>query len=356
MSPTVCFAVLTGRILPDVGVGGGMEYRGTELSARARRPEPSWPSVIATTVRLWVERHPFFGGKRPRGRRTAIALAVVVATALVAGAAGVIIGRSGTSSSQAPRNSGPGAAPPAAVAASAATRGEAAAWIAGQVAASAIIACDPAMCAALHADGLPATRLLVLGTATPDPLGSDLVVATQAVRNQFGTRLQSVYAPAVIASFGTGPGQIDIRAIAPDGTAAYQAALAADRRSRISAGSQLLRNPRIIVAAGARKALSAGDVDPRLLLMLAALAVEQPLRISAFGDPSPGASPVVPLRSVQIAPLGPGGKAEASLRSMLSFVDAQRQPFQPLRAAFAGSSALTVEYAAPSPLGLLGGP
>jgi hypothetical protein len=243
----------------------------------------------------------------------------------------------------------------AALGASAATRGEAATWIAGQVAASAIVACDPAMCAALQADGLPATRLVVLGTAAPDPLGSDIVVATLAVRNQFGTRLQSVYAPVVIARFGTGAERTDVRAIAPDGTAAYLAAIAADRRSRISAGSQLLTNPRIIVAAGPRKALSSGDVDPRLLMMLAALAAQQPLRITSFGDTSPGAGSV-PLRGVQIAPLGSGAKAKDSLRSMLSFIDAQRQPFQPLRAGLGGSSVLTVEYAAPSPLGLLGGP
>ena len=326
-----------------------MEYRGTRLSARARRSEPSWPSVIATTLRLWLERHPVFGGKGPRGRRVTIALTLVAIVALGAGVTGVIIGRAAKSPSVP-------AVPAAAAGASTATRGEAASWIAGQVAASAIVACDPAMCAALHADGLPATRLLVLGTATADPLGSDVVVATLAVRNQFGTRLQSVYAPVVIASFGTGAGRIDIRAIAPDGTAAYEAALAADRRSRISAGSQLLRNPRIIVAADARNALSAGDVDPRLLMMLAALADQQQVRITAFGDPSPGASPVMPLRSVEIAALGPGAEAEASLRSMLSFIDAQRQPFQPLQAALVGSSALTVEYAAPSPLGLLGSP
>src|SRR5579862_2805267 len=212
------------------------------------------------------------------------------------------------------------------------------------------------MCAALQADGLPAARLLVLGTAAADPLGSDVVVATPAVRNQFGPRLQTVYAPAVIASFGTGAGRIDVRAIAPDGTAAYLAALAADRRSRISAGGQLLRNPRITVAAAARTALNVGDVDPRLLMVLAALAVAQPVRVSAFGDPSPGASPVVPLRSVLLAAPGPGAKATVSVRSMLSFIDAQQQPFQPLRAALVGSSELTVEYAAPSPLGLLGSP
>jgi len=337
--------------------GGDMEYRGTELSARARRPEPSWPSVIATTLRLWLERHSIFGGKPPRRRRAAVVIAAVAIVAIGAGVTGVVIGRAARSASPAASGGSASASgSAAAVNASAATRAEAASWVAGQVAASAIIACDPAMCAALHADGLPATRLLVLGTATVDPLGSDVVAATLAVRNEFGTRLQSVYAPAVIASFGTGAGRIDIRAIAPDGTAAYQAALAADRRSRISAGSQLLRNPRIIVAGNARNALSAGDVDPRLLLMLAALADEQRLRVTAFGDRSPGAGPAVPLRSVQIASLSSGAKAEASLRSMLSFVDAQRQPFQPLRAALAGSSELTVEYAAPSPLGLLGGP
>jgi hypothetical protein len=180
-----------------------------------------------------------------------------------------------------------------------------------------------------------------------------LVVATAALRNQFGARLESVYAPAVVASFGSGAGQIDIRAIAPDGAAAYRSALATDRGSRISAGTQLLRNAHITVATGARAALSAGDVDPRLLLLLAALAAEQPVRVNAFGDPSPGASQAVPLRSATIAPL----RADASrLRAMLSFIDAQQQPYVPLRASLIGTSAVTVEYAAPSPLGLLGAP
>jgi hypothetical protein len=291
----------------------------------------------------------------------------VGAVALGAGVAGAVVGHAAmSSSSPAASASSPAAASAqsaqsgsvstGALGASAATRSEAAKWIAAQVASSAVVTCDPAMCAALQADGLTATGLLVLGTASADPLGSDLVVATSAVRNQFGSRLESVYAPVVIASFGSGAGRIDIRAIAPDGTTAYRSALAADRRSRISAGAQLLGNPRIAVTAGARAALSTGDVDPRLLLVLAALAVEQPVRISAFGDPSPGASQAVPLRSAQLAPLRSGARPESSLRSMLSFIDAQQQPFLPLRASLAGKSTLTVEYAAPSPLGLISGP
>jgi hypothetical protein len=281
------------------------------------------------------------------------AVALVVLGGVGAWTVRAVTGHAAASSSVSVRRPATAPVPAAALGASAATRDEAATWIAGQVAASAIVACDPAMCAALQVDGLPATRLVVLGTAAPDPLGSDIVVGTLAVRNQFGARLQSVYAPVVIASFGAGAGRIDVRAIAPDGAAAYRSALAADRRGRISAGSQLLRNPRIVVAAGARKELSSGDVDPRLLMILAALAAQQPVRVTSFGDASPGAGSV-PLRSVQIAPLGSGTKA--SLRSMLSFVDAQRPPFQPLRAGLGGSSVLTVEYAAPSPLGLLGGP
>jgi hypothetical protein len=337
-----------------------MEYHGTRLRAQGRRTEPSWPKVIATTLRLWIERHPLFGRQATRGRRVTAALAGVAVVALGAGVAGVVLGHATTSprAAASPAASAAGGRPAQdpALAASAAVRVTAARWIAAQVAPSAVVACDPAMCAALQADGIAATRLVVLGTAAADPLGSDVVVATSAVRSQFGARLENVYAPALIASFGTGTGRIDVRAIAPDGAAAYQSAAAADRRNRISAGSQLLGNPRITVAAGASAAVRAGDVDPRLLMLLAAVAVEQPVRVSSFGDQAPGAGPAVPLRSVVLAPAAPGAKAGAALQSMLSFIKAQRQPYLPLHTSLDGASALTVEYAAPSPLGLLSGP
>lgn len=281
-------------------------------------------------------------------------LAAVLAIAVSAGMAGAVLGRGATTSAAAPRaeNSVPRAA--VSLRTAVATRDQAATWIALQVTSSAIVACDPAMCAALQASGIPAGRLLILGTTAPDPLGSDVVVATPAVRSQFGARLESVYAPAVIASFGSGAGRIDVRAVAPDGAAAYDSALAADRRARAAAGSQLLRNRRVAVSADVRAALRAGDVDPRLLVMLAALAAEQPVRILALGDPSPGA--VAPVRSADIVPGHAGASAGARLREMLAFLRVQRPPFLPMRATVTRASVLTVEYAAPSPLGLLSGP
>jgi hypothetical protein len=40
-----------------------MGDRSTRAPARTKRPEPSWPTVIATTIRLWLERHPIVIGK-----------------------------------------------------------------------------------------------------------------------------------------------------------------------------------------------------------------------------------------------------------------------------------------------------
>ncbi len=317
---------------------------------RPRRPEPSWPTVIATTVRLWLERHAPARSWLVRARRV---LAIAAVAILAAAITDAVVHR-GPPAALPQRPASDMRAAPALLGATA-VRDQAAAWIAGQVAADAIVACDPAMCAALEAKGVPAGRLLLLGTSAADPLGSDVVVATAAVRSQFGARLASVYAPLVIASFGSGTGRIDVRAVAPDGAAAYEAAVAADWRARITAGRQLAGNRRISISPGARAALEAGSVDPRLLVTLAALAAEQPVRIVAFGDPSPGASPAVPFRGAEITLAGRPAGAGTRLRSLLSFLDAQRPPYLPSQAGI-GGSVLSVEFAAPSPLGLLSGP
>lgn len=324
-------------------------------AVRPQRPEPSWPTVIATTVRLWVQRHDAVRRWTVRTRRVVVGL---VLGGIVAVAAVVVVhgwpGSASAPTAASPRGMAAGSRPVADPALLGATtvRDQAAAWVAGQVASAAIVACDPAMCNALQAKGLTAGRLDVLGTSAADPLGSDVVVATAAVRSQFGSRLDSVYAPLVIASFGTGAARIDIRAVAPDGAAQYEASLAADTRTRITAGRQLARNPRLRISAAARAVLKAGKVDPRLLMTLAAMAGQQLLKIVAFGDPSPGAGAAVPYRSAKITVDGAGSGTR--LRSMLSFLDEQRPPYLPAQASI-GRSVLSVEYAAPSPLGLLGG-
>jgi hypothetical protein len=319
---------------------------------------PSWGTVLATTIRLWWQRHRP-GAASPRWRVVAV---LVLAAVVLAGAAlGVALSRgnghsTASSAGQGARGQATGAG---ALKTAAAARAAAARWLAQQAASDAIVSCDPQMCAAAQQAGLPASQLQVLGTGTSGPLSSDLLMATAAVRQEFGARLASVYAPDVLASFGTGSVQVAIRVVAPDGAAAYAASLRADQAARVSAGKQLLRNPRIHAANAALPALANGQVDARLLTVFAALATLHSVRVLGFTPAPLGASPGLPLRTATIAPAGPGTRQQPnSVASLASFLRAQLPPYHPATITQfrlpGGGSALRVEFAAPSPLGLLG--
>lgn len=292
---------------------------------------------------------------------SAVAAVLAVGTAMAAGLAG----HRGAASSDPVPTADP------ALTAAAATRAEAAAWIAKWAADDAIVACDPLMCSALQAHGLPAARILEIISSTPDPLGSDLVAASAAVRSRFGRRLSAVYAPAVIASFGSASARIDVRVVAANGTAAYRSALRADLAARRLAGSALLGNPRISATAAAVRQLAAGRVDSRLLITLAAVAALRPVAVIAFGGAGPGSDASTPLLSADItakvvrAGGGPAttGRARAvAARSLAGFVAFLRVQRPPLLAAHiselrlsAGLTVVRIEFSAPSPPGLLVG-
>ena len=327
---------------------------GQELSRRtpaapAHQTEPSWLAVASTTVRLWLERHHRYPvGRR---RRLVFVLSALVAMALGAGVTLAFTQRGPEQAASPPGNSGSASN---ALQVAAADRHQAAVWIAQQVAPSVVVACDPEMCNELQNSGFPAGQLMELQPSAPDPLGSLVVVATPVIRNQFGTRLASVYAPLVIAGFGSGAERVDVRYVAPDGTAAFESQLAADQKARIAAGEQLLTNKHVQASAAARKALMAGQVDPRLLITLSALAHQMPLRLVAFDDPSPGVSSDVPLRGAEI-----GAATSAGLPAMVAFLSAQQSQYAPAVARVTqvakGRSVVIVRYDAPGPMGL-GGP
>jgi hypothetical protein len=320
---------------------------------RGTTGDPSWATVIATTLRLWLQRHT----NRSRRSTARHQRGIVVLSAVAAMALGALVTlaftehgqQAGKVSSARPASSAPGT--PAALQAAAANRGQAAAWIAQQILPSVLIGCDPLMCQALQAAGVSASRLSVVQPSAPDPLGVEVIVATPALRSQFGPRLATVYAPLVLASFGAGPQQIDIRYVAPGGTATFEASLAPARTSRIQAGQQLLSNKNVQVSAQARSALLAGNVDPRLLITLGILIHKIPLRLIAFDDPSPGASSDIPLRGAEI-----GASASAGLSAMLAFLAQQTtyQPSQYREVRIAGGQVVTVQYDAPGPMGLNG--
>jgi serine/threonine protein kinase len=240
------------------------------------------------------------------------------------------------------------------LAAKAAARTRTITWILQQVSRAAVVSCDSQVCAGLAQRGFP--NLEPLGPGSTDPLGSDLVVATAAIRTQFGRRLASVYAPAIIASFGSGNAKIEIREVFPGGTAAYRAALQADLHARKTNDAQLLTNSHITVSATARAQLLSGDIDPRLPMLIAAMAAAHPVRIVDFGGQSPGGGPASLLRSMDLATRVSAAHlpAPAYLSWMQSLVNAQHAQYLPAPGKLvtlpAGKTVLRIEFDAPSPL------
>jgi hypothetical protein len=290
-------------------LGGGTVTERSRLPAPT--PAPPWSQVIATTVRLWWRRR--FARFTAGDRRTLPRIAVLVLVLALAAATGTAIhlAESGQSVRLDGRTQSTGrGSDPAAVKAAAVSRQQAAAWVAAQVGHSVIVACDPAMCAALQQAGFPAADVSAIGPSTADPLGSGVVVSTMAVRDELGSRLTSVYAPVVLAAFGAGQDLVQVLAVAPDGAAAYRAAEQSD----------------------------------------AGLAHSYPVNVLWFSDSGPGASTEVPLRAMAIR-----STSSRYLQSVLTFLHAQQAPYLALTyVSTSGSTSIVhVQFTAPSPPGLL---
>jgi hypothetical protein len=248
----------------------------------------------------------------------------------------------------------------------AAVRRQAAAWVAQQVSRGVAVSCDQAMCAALEARGLSSRDLLVLGPLSPDPRSSVVVVETGAVRALFGNSLDRAWAPAVLASFGSGSAGIAVRVVASHGAVAFQTALAGEMAAAKSAGARLLAGRRISVQTSARSQLSGGLVDLRLLSALAALSRHLPVSVVGFGNVGPTVSAGVPLRYAELnltIPANPaslaGGQTQAdyarSVRSVLSGLDTGFGSVRTVPVVLPdGRAVLRVEFTAPSPLGMSG--
>lgn len=210
------------------------------------------------------------------------------------------------------------------------------------------------MCTALQHDGFPAADLEPLGTGAGDPLGSGVVISTAALRTELGPRLASVYAPVVLASFGSGGSAVAVRVTAPGGAAAYLAAAHADLLARQQDGDQLLTNANVHVSAAGQAELAEGQVDSRVLITLAALAHSVPVYVREFGNSGPGATAGTPMRSMTIS-AAPLPDDASYLATVLAFLRAQRAPFLATTAVSGTGTAavLQIAFTAPSPLGLL---
>jgi hypothetical protein len=347
----VCSAVPDDPAVGANGIGRQLAGSQTRQAVSSAAPRtlpgaPSWGRVLATTVSLWAGRR----AARLRHPRLALVLAICVVVAAAAVVSVVQVSGTSTRTASASR---PHAVPPAWARGAAGTvRSQAATWVASQLSNAETVGCDPLMCAALRARGVAASRLVPVGAGAA---GVDVVVASAAAGSGTAGAAGAGQQSVLLASFGSGASLVEVRTAPPGGAAAYQRAVAADLAARRAAGAQLLHSQRIGVAGPAAAQLQAGQVDSRLLIMLAMLASQHPWRVVAFGGASPGVAVAqAPFRQVTIT-----GPDAGDLAASLAMVRAQRAPYQPAQAAIVrlpgGQAALRIDFAAPSPLGLLTG-
>jgi hypothetical protein len=324
-----------------------------KTAALTALPEPrggSGEGLIAGDLASGPHRRRRKNRRASRRRRAAVLSTLIL---LVAGAGGVaftLFQRSPPVGRLAGRN-----VQVSQLAAEKTARTQAITWILNQVSPAAVVSCDTQVCNDLASVGFPLSQLSPLEPGSNDPLGSTLLVATATVRNQFGPRL-AVYAPAIIASFGTGNTRIDILWLYPGGAAAYSPALRSALGARKIADAQLLTNSNVRLSDTARKQLLSGQVDPLLPDLLAIMAHSHPVYVVDFASQSPGGGPASLLRwmdlatTVKAAHLTPA----AYLDWMQSFIGTQRAEYHPawiqpitLRT---GQGVLRIGYGAPSPL------
>ncbi len=272
-------------------------------------------------------------------RRVGLAAAVVVG-GVAAGFA--FLGSGGHQNHRASSNPGPTTV--------VVNRDHAAAWVASQVSPTTVVSCDPVTCVLIESHGFPASRVRTLGPGKGNPLVSNVVVATPAVRHQFGAQLTSVYAPGLLATFGSGSRQVDIQLVAPHGVTAYRAALNDDLQNRRQSGAGLSGSNRIQAPSTPRNELARGQVDSRLMITLALMASLHPVHLVTFGDGGPDLDSA-PLRSAELSLSG-----SAQKKAMLTFLRQQQPPYQPAHVTTKpmgrNQTLLIIEFTAPSPVGL----
>jgi hypothetical protein len=322
------------NLLPGLTISGG-PLRHWAAGAVGR--VLSWPTVGRAELLL----------QRYRRRRWALALGGTAVLVSVAAAAPIMAG-TGNPETGVTRSATAAAAASRSQAAAAASQSQAAAWVTQQVSPDVTVSCDPGMCRQLQRDGFPAARLKSLPNSARILPGSGVVIATSAIRSQLGLRLAAVYAPQVIASFGSGAARVDVRTIAPAGANSFTTQLEAEQTALASAGRQLLGNKNIRAATSAQAALRAGQVDARLLTILSLLSAQMPILLLGFTG-APGAGAGAPLRGAEI-----GVASSAARSAVVALLDAQQSPYRPAVAAVADGShpAVALRFDAPASLNL----
>jgi hypothetical protein len=275
-----------------------------------------------------------------------VGLVAGVVAVLAAGSVGAILATSGSK-------------PHKAVVVGPVQQGAVAAWVDSQIDPATVVSCDPSMCAALVAHDYPSKNVRDL--SSPSALkASGVVVVTPVALQLFGSSLVTAWAPAALATFGSGSSTVSVRIVAPQGATAYERQARQDQAARASSEAALTQAPSITIAKAAAQELNSGQVDWRLTEAITAAAGSQPIDIVDFGNPGSGASADVPLRYADLAAsdAATGLSVSAYVQGLRTSMAGSPTP-RPARTQLltvSGQQVLRVEFLGPSKSGVLNNP
>jgi hypothetical protein len=223
-------------------------------------------------------------------------------------------------------------------------------WVIGNVPPERRVLADDAVVHDLADAGFPEDQLLGWSALDHDPdlwRDLDLIVVRGAVRTTpeaFPEVAAPLRASTGLAVVGRAGERIEIRRITPDeGSTAAATTEGHGVAAAIDAGAALARNPALDLTPEARDALVGGEVDPRLMTALVAVAASQRVEVVDFptdrAEQQASARRKVELRAASPADAG----------AIATLLEAQQAPYRPVRVEVAGP-ALTVTYA-PAALG-----
>lgn len=229
-------------------------------------------------------------------------------------------------------------------------------WIVANVANESSLIVDDVMWVDLVEAGFDPEQVATYSALGTDPnLGPalagtwrdyDVMVSTAALRSPtdpYPEARTALQRSIPLAEFGSDQ-KVQVRSIVAEGPIPAANVHDHDPVAAASLGDALTRNPSITFATEALDALSAGEVDERLMTPLVALAVDHRFEVSSFPLDPAEASTGAPRRVVEVRVV-----SDAEANAMADMLRAQEAPYRPADIEVGPNGALTVTYP-PAPL------
>jgi len=160
---------------------------------------------------------------------------------------------------------------------------------------------------------------------------SDYVITTKSMTSSpnAASADRAIASSALVASFGTGDQQVQVRQIERNGTAAAKKAVATAEAARADAGNQLVRNSNLMISTPNNERFVAGQVDQRITISVGELASNGVVSVVDLpivpGEAGLSFRQVV-IGSVNGQPMVSNGELTVAARSFIDSIDGRLAP------------------------------